>query len=409
MLTEKLVKDKKLCCGCGGCVAACPKKAIQLMPDENGFMYPEINREACINCGMCQRVCAFQHFSENEYQSEEPSDIYAAVTKNDDDLKKASSGGMFPLFAKHILQQGGVVYGAAYDRVTENELRVRHIEVTEEGCLPLLQGSKYVQSDSADIFPLVVKRLKEGKTVLFTGTPCQVAEAIRYCETFAKKQAEENLYTMEVLCHGVPSLQIMNDYIKYMKERGTDILFINFRDKERGWSANGSFTLAGNIKKHYFDSNTSYVRLFKGANLNRKSCYNCPYAQPNRHADITVGDFWGVETTEPGFALEGEKAKKGISILMCSTTKGKQLFEACHKDMDYIPTTFEKAAYDNEQLKHPASPTHPEILENYESGNWEKTEKQFKKIFGLKRYTGYIALLLSPDLKARVKRAIKRK
>ena len=197
----ELFAEKKNCCGCGACMNVCPKSAIHMEKDEYGFVYPEINIEQCVECGACKRVCAFQ----NKTTQNKPQRVLAIAGKNDSLVKKSASGGLFATIALAVLEQGGCVYGAVM--LHENhKLRIHHVccETKEE--LERLQGSKYVQSSLGSIFKDVQEKLKKGKTVLFSGTPCQV-DALK---SYLRKDYEK-LLTVDIICHGVPSEQFFND------------------------------------------------------------------------------------------------------------------------------------------------------------------------------------------------------
>ena len=333
----------------------CPKSAIHMEKDEYGFVYPEINIEQCVECGACKRVCAFQ----NKTTQNKPQRVLAIAGKNDSLVKKSASGGLFATIALAVLEQGGCVYGAVM--LHENhKLRIHHVccETKEE--LERLQGSKYVQSSLGSIFKDVQEKLKKGKTVLFSGTPCQV-DALK---SYLRKDYEK-LLTVDIICHGVPSEQFFNDYIHYTeKNLGGEILDFKFRDKSMGWGLNAKadyVNATGKINGYsvsYLDS--SYYDLFLNAKIYRENCYHCPYATQKRVGDITIGDYWGIEDEHPEVLLQNGGSlseQTGISVMMLNTDKGADFFESVKDQFTYYESTFEKAAKRNTQLVHPVKHT----------------------------------------------------
>lgn len=305
------IEDKSLCCGCEGCVNACPKDAIAIKEDEYGFSYPSVNTEACINCGRCISVCPVCN---DEKVKEKPLHAYAAIHKKSTVLRESSSGGVFSAVAEHILCQGGAVCGCVLD---EN-LRPIHICAENEQDVSRMRRSKYVQSNMGLIYRDVAKRLKNGQPVLFTGTPCQVAAL--YGVLGGKKY--ENLVTMDLVCHGVPSGLMFRRYIEYLeKKHRTKIIDFNFRSKKYGWQRwTTSYTDVNGREKNLGKINEFYIPSFTGGNLMRPSCFSCKYACPERAGDITVGDFWGHEKIK----LSGN-AEQGVSICVFNTEKAMSI------------------------------------------------------------------------------------
>ena len=387
-----LLDEKKQCCGCGACMNICPKGAITMDKDVYGFYYPTINNSLCINCGACTRVCAFQNADSKETEKTG----YGVTAKDDSLTEKSSSGGVFAVVAKHILKQGGIVYGAAY---ADTDLFVHHIRIESVSDLARLQGSKYVRSEIQDIFTDVRNQLKTGRPVLFSGTPCQVG-AIK---AFLGKEPE-NLYTMDIVCHGTPSGDMFKNYIRLKEQKyGKQVTGFVFRNKENGWSTStGKITFIDGTEKKIYSSEESYPRYFLAGSLYRDSCYNCRYASADRPGDITAGDFWGVEKANSSF--DAEHHHKGISALICNTEKGKELFEECKDDFYFFDSSFEEIARGNDQLNHPSKHTHPKTMEIYAEYNWEGVERLFKKEYGIKRYSGRIKSMIPESIKRMIKK-----
>lgn len=328
--------EKKSCCGCRNCLNVCPTKAIQMVEDEYGFDYPEIDSVNCINCGRCRTVCPM-----NEVKGEAVEAAYAVVL-DDKAIERSASGGAFYALSKALLEKDGVIFGCAFDKA----LMPRHTRVDGISDLPKLQGSKYIQSEM-NCHNEIIELLKVGRTVLFSGTPCQVA-AIK---KFAGRNAD-NLFTVEVVCHGVPNRALWIDYIDHLGEKhGGRITAFQFRTKntEKSFCSKYSVIINGEKREYTLPSVLSYYyyAFLKGKTY-RESCYSCPFAQPSRQADITICDFWG---------YNGEKfsALKNVSACLVKGEKGKELFDIGKKYLLTEPSTFNSVAIQNEQLKQSSS------------------------------------------------------
>ena len=286
-----LFDDKKNCCACGACMNICPKNAIKMQEDEYGFLYPQIDENKCVQCGACQKVCAYQ----NGQVGNTPIKCYAAVNKDKEELMKSASGGIFAAMATTILKDDGVVFGAALD-FENGHAHPHHIAVREVSQVYRLQGSKYVQSAIENTYVEAKEELDLGKKVLFSGTPCQIAGLYSYL-----RKGYENLYTIDVICHGVPSAKFFDDYIQYMtkKNKAKAVISYSFRDKKKGWGMNNriGFEYASGKKKNmYIPARlTSYNTFFLDGDIYRENCYQCPYAKRESTVDFTIGDYWGIE------------------------------------------------------------------------------------------------------------------
>lgn len=224
------IENLEDCCGCTACESICPHDAISMKPDAMGFLYPTTDPSKCIGCGLCEKVCAFNENYDTSFNLPQP-DAYAARHKNMEEVETSRSGAAFIAISDYILKQGGVVYGAGY---TEH-FRVVHKRATTKEERDEFKGSKYVQSDLTGIFRQVKKDLKDGMIVLFSGTPCQTSGLASYIG----KRLRENLYLVDIVCHGVPSPSLWKDYIAYLeRKKGAEICWVNFRDKQQfGWAA----------------------------------------------------------------------------------------------------------------------------------------------------------------------------
>lgn len=375
----KLIEDKKKCCGCSACYNVCPVGAIKMQEDEYGYIYPEINHDKCINCGLCKKTCVYQNKEKKLYT---PTKTYAAFSNNNDLISKSASGGIFASLAVNVLEDCGIVYGSAMEYI-DNKLKVKHIRVDNKEDLIKLQGSKYVQSDMKETFPLIKYDLENGKTVLFSGTPCQVHSL----KSYLKFKEYKNLFTIDIICHGVPNNKMFNDYIKLLENKYSGkIIDFKFRDKSKRW---GRFLVSLTIKddnkvyKEYIDAfNSSYYQLFLDSEIYRENCYECPYARKERIGDITIGDFWDIELEHPEY-IKNKKIEidKGISCIIVNSDNGNELMDKYGKDIIILPSQFDKVAKHNAQLCHPSrlKISRNKILELYKSNEFKQVDKYYKR------------------------------
>lgn len=301
-----LSKDK--CTGCSACRNVCPKNAIDMVKDEHGFSVPVIN-SSCIDCGLCAKTCPALTAQPHLQQK---SSSYA-VWAQKEIREQSGSGGVFACLAERIIDSGGVVYGAAFD---EGCRTLRHIGVSTQEELPRLYKSKYLQSEIGTVLSEVKENLSKKIPVLFSGTPCQV-EGLR---SYLKKDYD-NLYTVDILCHGVPSPMA---YERFLDEiaKGQTVTAVDFRDKKYGWGKLLKVTMAdGSV--HYDAHNGNYLRAFADGLSMRESCMSCPYARAERVGDITLGDFWGVASYKQDW-----DDKRGTSLVLCNSSKGRKLFNS---------------------------------------------------------------------------------
>lgn len=312
LIENKLFENKADCCGCGACFNICPQQAIYIETDEYGYLFPNIIKEKCILCGLCEKVCPMNA----EVKLHKSYKAYAASLKDEGVKEKSASGGVFAGIARNILCQNGVIYGAAYG---ENQY-VHHIGISREQDLAKLQDSKYVQSDMENIYIDIKKQLLRGNKVLFSGTPCQVSAL----KLFLRKDYE-NLFTIDLICHGVPSYRLFFEGIHLVINKGEQIKSVSFRNKSTGWGTDGY--IQTNKKKYKFDeSKSSYYYYFLRSTLYRDSCYKCKYATDKRPGDITIGDYWRIETAHPKFRkLIDERG--GVSCVLINSRKGEKLFD----------------------------------------------------------------------------------
>lgn len=333
---EKLFDNKNQCCGCTACMNVCPKGAISMVADSSGFEYPQIDKTLCIDCGLCKSVCAFQ----NGYKKGEAVKTVFAAKNNSSEIRaNSSSGGVFSQLAKHFIDNGGVVYGAAFD----NDLVVRHICVDESKELKKLRSSKYVQSKLDFTFKEIKQKLDKGQSVLFSGTGCQVGALKGYL-----KKDYDNLLTVDIVCHGTPSPKLFADYKAFMEKKyGSKAVAFNFRAKKiYGETQDMAISFENGKIYSEFPAIDVYKSLFSRNLSLRPSCFECKYTNINRPSDITLGDFWGIDKCIPNF-----NDKKGVTLVIPNSEKGRKLFESVKSSFAVKETAIENALQPN--LKAP--------------------------------------------------------
>lgn len=363
--------DKEKCCGCSACVQVCPKHCISFEEDKYGFYYPSIKKEFCIDCGLCEKVCPYL----NPNGHHNPFKVLAAFNPNEEIRMKSSSGGIFCMLAESVIAEGGVVFGVRFNEDWE----VMHDYTESRDGLEAFLGSKYVQSRIGNSYKQVKKFLKDGRKVLFSGTPCQIQGLV----LFLRKEYE-NLVTIECICHGVPSPGMWRQYVKeqtkYDGRTIADIKSINFRDKCSGW-ADYSFTIKYKDGKniHHLHDDNYWERAFINNIDLRASCHNCMAKCIHSKANITLGDLWGAEKLLPE-----TNDNKGLSIVVVHNEKGINNLIGM-KCMQKV--SFDEVIKFNHTLEHSA-PKHPQredfFLRVQKQGFIKSVKSMLKEPFILK-------------------------
>ena len=356
------------CCGCGGCLNVCSKNAITMQADAAGFVYPAVDEQACVRCGRCVNVCAFTQPGKGAHGE---AQVYAAAVRDQKIRMESSSGGLFTALATAVLKKGGAVFGAAFT----DALTVAHRCVTDAGSLSALRGSKYVQSDTGDTFRQVRALLREGRLVCYSGTPCQIAGLKAYLG-----EDSENLLTVDIVCHGVPSLKMLRDDLEYCTGGKLDAIeSVKFRDKRYGWGTKGSVVYGGKTLKYTADTSPYYFYFLKGE-VYRESCYRCRFPSEGRQGDITLGDYWGVRQALLD-QMGGIDPELGVSCVLVNSEKGKQWLDSIADSLALAPSDRPSVEKRNGQLTHASTPLseHTSLLCGYIRDGHAAFRSHYKK------------------------------
>ena len=343
------ISEKKNCCGCSACVQRCPKQCISLTEDEEGFLYPYVNEESCVECGLCEKICPILNPQDETF----PLQVIAAKNTNTEERLGSSSGGLFLPLAKSIINEGGIVFGADYDSNWE----VHHVGVENISGLYALMMSKYLQSRIENTYKEAEKFLKCGRKVMFVGTPCQIAGL----HGFLRHKVYPNLLTIDVVCHGAPSPGVWRQYLaetyseeEFIKSRlqaaagKNTVLYqslnakspigdIKFRDKTMsGWkkfrfvvrSKSASKADNNSVLSSDIHSDNPFMQGFLSNIYLRPSCYDCKCKNGVNHSDLTIADFWGIQNVTSDFDDD-----KGVGLVLVNTQKGKEYFELLGMDV----------------------------------------------------------------------------
>lgn len=356
------------CTGCHACASICPKNCIQMQETGEGFLFPVIDTAKCIQCSRCEKVCPVLQ----TLKGDQHTLAFAVKSKNSAEREISTSGGVFPLLAEWTLNKGGIVFGAAYDE----DFAVRHVAVADRKMLCLLQGAKYTQSVIGTSFREAEKELKSGRQVLFSGTPCQCAGLKSYLG-----KEYDNLLLVDLICHGVPSPKVWQDYIDYrsLKENdGKRPVKINMRSKSSGWSRYGystEFDYGNGKVTRIHNSQDLFMKAFVGNICLRSSCSDCKAKGVERCTDVTLGDYWGIWNQHPEF-----DDNKGTSVVFVHSQKGRMIMEQLQDEMDCLEVEIEDAYKENGSLIN-SSAAHPARAEFFERVTADNFEELIHKYF----------------------------
>lgn len=368
MQTDKsgLLASADLCTGCGACKEICPKDAIAFYDDKEGFPTPKIDSELCVQCGLCEKSCPALHPSFANHIHE----TYAVQSKDREVLRESASGGLFTALCRETFRRGGVVFGCVWDDMGNAVIRCAE---NEAETIPM-RGSKYVWSDTGDSFREVQKYLKQDRTVMYVGLPCQVAGLQHYLRGEYPK-----LLCVELLCGGAPSPMAFKAYLETIaRDMPFDALNFKFRDKEK-YGVGVNISYQGRSKRvHQSYVRNPYFFCYHIKAFHRRSCYHCIYRYESRVGDLSIGDFWKVERFHSEF-----NAKLGVSAILVNSDKGKEWFRAVQTQLDVIPTTAENIAYWNnltltdKKVEFQMVPYRTELLKTIKEQGWSAAERKY--------------------------------
>lgn len=361
------IGDKSQCSGCFACYQKCPKKCIEMEFDNEGFIYPKVSKENCINCGLCTKVCPIEN--SNKFGNEFSQPIALGGWNNNLDIKmKSSSGGVFSTIAEFVINKGGVVFGVAFD---EN-FQTKHIMVDDNIKLEEIRGSKYVQSMVGDTYIQTKAEIEKGRVVLYVGTPCQIAGLYAFLD-----RKYDSLITIDIICHGVPSTKVYKDYLNALKQNyDSDISYLNFRDKQNGWnlgiSMNVKFKNSNEYSRPGYEDN--FIKGFLRDLYLRPSCYECKFAKVPRIADISLGDFWGVSNYYPELFDD-----KGTSLVLINNQHGKDIIEKCIDKIMLKDVDLKLPLKHNPSIASPVNynPERKKFFRDYNKKGWRYVEKKY--------------------------------
>lgn len=341
---ESVYLEKEDCCGCSACYSVCDQQAISMKPDEEGFLYPQVIQEQCIDCGRCRRVCPT--IQEDNYKEKSSSRFYVARHKSEDVLRQSTSGGAFTAISDAVLRQGGVVYGADYD----GNFRVFHVRAETYAQRDRLRISKYVQSEIRDTHLQIKEDLANGHIVLFTGTPCQAAGLRGF---IGKSPLAGRLFTCDLICHSIPSPLIWEEYKCLLeRENGGKLVSVQFRSKKHAWSrenSNKGFLFTTDNNPEIQEDDRFYQLFFKVGAITRPSCSQCRFTDIRRASDLTIADYWGIEKYSPEWYNP-----LGVSVVLVNSPKGEELFEMCRQELFAEERPREEAINEQNRLREPA-------------------------------------------------------
>jgi len=376
----KNICDHSICTGCGLCAAQCPKNCISMtISGSLGHLFPKIDQNVCIDCGLCIKNCPALHPLEKK-----KADVsYAAWSKDEEDYRTSTSGGAASVLTQHVLSKGGVVYGCAM----LPDIEVKHIRIDNPEDAWKLKGSKYVQSNIIEVIPSLKKDVKDGRLTLFIGTPCQVA-AIK--KIF--KAQPDNLLLVDLICHGVPSLEILRRHVHKVVDcphydniifrESSSILVLVVED--------GRIVYRRPFNQPRYKD--WYINSFFDGYTYRDSCYSCQYACPKRISDITIGDFWGLGKSFP--ADEIPPHPYGCSVILPNTPKGKDTIQLISPKINLYERTVNEAVSGNDQLKRPTP--------------FGRRKKLFRILFPYIGTSAYRLVIIDKYLKYNLKRVARK-
>lgn len=364
------IGDKRNCAGCTACAVVCAKNAISMVVDEQGFNYPFVDMQKCVNCGLCDKVCPFN----KPKQEATEQNVYAVKHKEAEVLQESTSGGIFTAVSDYVLEQGGVVYGATLD----DNIVVRHMRAVTAEERNRMRGSKYVQSDLGDVFVQVKQDLKDKRMVLFTGTPCQIA-GLRA----SLNGKDEGLICIDLICHGVPSPMIYKEHIRLLlKKLRTKIVDYKFRPKKWGWHIHRELVIGEKGEFHSSPYTDLWRTIYYSRIATRPSCNNCPYSNLNRFGDITIGDCRGIDNVKAEFG-----SYEGVTLAIVNTKRGKEIFDKISNSIIYEELNIEDVMQPPLKQSSRPNPASERFFADYQQYGYKKAVlNYFGRFYSLKYY-----------------------
>ena len=348
--------DWKKCTGCGACENICPVSCIKLENGKNGFLYPKVNEEKCIHCNKCEEVCPIQNNRNMPYEMKR---VYLFINKDSYDRNISASGGFVKALADYVLEEKkGVCFGAAF----AEDFSIHHIEVKNKKEVYAILGSKYVQSSVDKTFQKAKEYLEKGIYVLYTGTPCQIAGLMNYLEN----KQYDNLITVDIFCHGVPSQHLWKRYLKeYFPNQ--EIRYIQFREKTIGWwQVQFRIQFAHNdYTSFYRPPADDFIRLFLEDISINSSCFHCLYRRKKRYSDFSIGDAWNINKI-----TQNMDDNRGITSVIVNSKKAEEIINTIENKHHVFEISMEEGAYSREELFTDKTPSRQweEFMKNYPDG-----------------------------------------
>lgn len=396
--------SQNLCTGCFACKQVCAKGAIYITKI-NGFLYPKIDTFLCVDCGLCTKICPVLKMSSVSETRNNKSVCYAIWNRIEEDRMNSSSGGVFSALANKTIKEEGIVYGAAWNK----NMQLKHIGIDDVKFLDSLRRSKYVQSNTDEIYKDVKIQVKSGRKTLFCGTPCQIAGLLSF---LGKRYS--NLITIGVVCHGVPSQISFDKYIREIeKEEKVKVYDCNFRSKDRGWRTGLNLLVYGktmmnkDIIINKITSGNSYFNAFLKQYFLRESCYNCPFKRDNREdcADIMLSDFWSLWSAVPWGEVD---FGKGISAVITNTENGRDYLNQCAESLIIKERPYLEYL-SNSGLRVANKPKNNDnAFEFLQMHSWKETQSKYFPLSLSDRFPVYSRLLFGENLSILIKKTIKK-
>lgn len=398
--------DESKCTLCKACVNICPKNAIELSLNQNGYEKLDINSDLCINCGLCSKVCALR----DEVNTNSPIACFAAQATDNEKLKLSASGGVFQVLARYVLEKGGVCYGSE-GKLENGKYTAAHTRIDSVDELYRILNTKYVPSNADGIYKEAKADLEDGKLVLFCSVPCQ----IQGFKAFLGREYE-NLLTADLICHGITSIDLFNNYLDELERRDNiTITDFQFRDKSVSWGTNFCYSYYKNnhsskrIKvRHLPREASSYITNFLKGNICRENCYSCSLSNGKRVGDFTLGDYWSIEAEYPEFITSTKPAislRRGVSCILANTTKAMEYIRNISSQMILHEVTFEAIANHNSNLitSSRRGRERDKILELYREKGYCAVEERYREKVGKKKIVYNIKNVLKSRLPDRAR------